>query len=233
MNCMAVFTVFVFCILHLNAVKRSNVMVKMHPKDIDSLFTVGEIWGIEHKNQTEDIVQVEVVIDDNKLINITKSKNILGIDVIWADADEAIRKERERINNAPTWTPGMQPDIFFEEYRAWTTYVAFIEDLVLVRFPNIASRGNLPVQTLEGRNIPVVTLSTSDTPRPGLYIQGCIHAREWLACATVTKILDLFATGYTVDPIITRRLDNINIYIVPVLNIDGYIYSWETDRNWG
>ena len=42
-------------------------------------------------------------------------------------------------------------------------------------------------------------------------------------------VYKLICTQYT-D--ITEILNNINIYIAPTINIDGYIYSWEVDRNW-
>ncbi|GAB0191670.1 carboxypeptidase O [Grus japonensis] len=38
--------------------------------------------------------------------------------------------------------------------------------------------------------------------------------------------------NYKSDPKISRFLQNLDLYILPVLNIDGYIYSWEKDRLW-
>uniref|UniRef100_A0A8C4TW46 Carboxypeptidase O n=1 Tax=Falco tinnunculus TaxID=100819 RepID=A0A8C4TW46_FALTI len=38
--------------------------------------------------------------------------------------------------------------------------------------------------------------------------------------------------NYKSDPKINRFLQNLDLYILPVLNIDGYIYSWEKDRFW-
>lgn len=33
--------------------------------------------------------------------------------------------------------------------------------------------------------------------------------------------------NYKSDPKISRFLQNLDLYVLPVLNIDGYIYSWE------
>ncbi|OWK52962.1 Carboxypeptidase O [Lonchura striata] len=38
--------------------------------------------------------------------------------------------------------------------------------------------------------------------------------------------------NYKTDPKISRFLQNLDLYVLPVLNIDGYIYSWEEDRLW-
>ncbi|GCB63606.1 hypothetical protein scyTo_0009686 [Scyliorhinus torazame] len=37
---------------------------------------------------------------------------------------------------------------------------------------------------------------------------------------------------YTADPNTDRFLEHIDFYILPVLNIDGYVYSWLKDRLW-
>ncbi|KAF4796762.1 Carboxypeptidase O [Turdus rufiventris] len=38
--------------------------------------------------------------------------------------------------------------------------------------------------------------------------------------------------NYKTDPKISRFLQHLDLYVLPVLNIDGYIYSWEKDRLW-
>ena len=30
----------------------------------------------------------------------------------------------------------------------------------------------------------------------------------------------------------TTILDNFDVYIAPILNVDGYDYTWNGDRNW-
>lgn len=34
------------------------------------------------------------------------------------------------------------------------------------------------------------------------------------------------------DPTVTSLIDNVDFYIVPVLNPDGYRYTWTQDRLW-
>ncbi len=172
-------TIFSFCILHLNGAKKINAVVTLHHKNMLSLFSEDEIWGIQYKNKTEGIVEVEVVINESKFKSELKNDMIIAFDIIWPDVEEAVRKERSRINNRTKWTSLMRPDIFFQEYRNWVEYVAFL-DVLLLRFPDISSRSYMG-QTIEGRNIPVITLSTGGEEKPGFYIQAEIHAREWLA----------------------------------------------------
>ena len=68
--------------------------------------------------------------------------------------------------------------------------------------------------------------------KPAIYLEGGIHAREWIAHATVTYMLNALVTGYGSDAHITKLLDNFEYHLVPVVNVDGYLYTWSTDRMW-
>ncbi|KAM4697829.1 carboxypeptidase O-like [Rhinophrynus dorsalis] len=59
-----------------------------------------------------------------------------------------------------------------------------------------------------------------------------IHAREWISIAFCQWFIKEIAENHRNDPQLKKILHNIDFYIVPVLNIDGFIYSWTTDRLW-
>ncbi len=69
--------------------------------------------------------------------------------------------------------------------------------------------------------------------RPAVFIDGCLHAREWLSCATMIYILNevfisIILNVFIVSQLTTKQdqyanyLNNIDIYILPVANVDGY-----------
>ncbi|KAG0230436.1 hypothetical protein B0O80DRAFT_494669 [Mortierella sp. GBAus27b] len=58
------------------------------------------------------------------------------------------------------------------------------------------------------------------------------HAREWIGPAVVTYIARELIHGYRRDRKIKRLVDQFEFVIVPVLNPDGYVYTWEHDRMW-
>ncbi|KAK2156094.1 hypothetical protein LSH36_222g04005 [Paralvinella palmiformis] len=64
------------------------------------------------------------------------------------------------------------------------------------------------------------------------WIDSLIHAREWLTGATILKIIDHFITNYGTDQEVTDLVNKYDWHFLPVINPDGYIYSWETDRYW-
>ncbi|KAG0201534.1 carbamoyl-phosphate synthase (glutamine-hydrolyzing) cpa2 [Mortierella sp. GBA30] len=58
------------------------------------------------------------------------------------------------------------------------------------------------------------------------------HAREWIGPAVVTYIAKELILGYHHNKKITRLVDHFEFVIVPLLNADGYVYTWEYNRMW-
>lgn len=60
-------------------------------------------------------------------------------------------------------------------------------------------------------------------------MDGGIHAREWISPAAVTYILNDLVLNWANQSEYLRAID---WYILPVLNPDGYAYSYDVDRDW-
>jgi carboxypeptidase T len=72
---------------------------------------------------------------------------------------------------------------------------------------------DLNVLKLSNRNIP--------GPKPALFIQGGLHAREYVTAETVTRFAEFMLTGHTTDPDRTWILDHHQIYLLLQANPDG------------
>ncbi|GLG98822.1 Zinc carboxypeptidase A 1 [Gryllus bimaculatus] len=83
--------------------------------------------------------------------------------------------------------------------------------------------------TYEGRQIKGVKVSFK-SGNPGVFLEGGIHAREWVSPATVTYILNQLLTSD--EPRIRDIAQNFDWYIFPVFNPDGYEYTHTTNRLW-
>ncbi|KAG5684030.1 hypothetical protein PVAND_013283 [Polypedilum vanderplanki] len=64
----------------------------------------------------------------------------------------------------------------------------------------------------------------------GIFIDACIHAREWIAPAVATYLIDQLI--HSKDLAVVDLATNFDWYFVPVLNADGYKYTFEKDRLW-
>ena len=74
----------------------------------------------------------------------------------------------------------------------------------------------------EGRSIKAVQIQNNPVSPDYIWIDACTHAREWITPATAL---------FVIDNIIQSNIKQ-NFIIVPVINVDGYEYTWNTDRLW-
>lgn len=77
----------------------------------------------------------------------------------------------------------------------------------------------------EGRQLKVLHLS-SGSGRPAIFVDGGMHAREWISPATATLLAKQLVEKKS------STLAKWDIYILPLVNPDGYEYSRTKDRLW-
>eukprot|EP01084_Bolivina_argentea_P135945 239462_1 len=212
-----------------------GALVTIRQQHVSSVFLEEEFFGVYNRTKS-NIITIMVVIDQKKLVEIEYNKKILSFEITAPDYSKVIEKEFERINNRTIWKPnGKQMLDFFDEFRPWFEYEIFIAT-ILAEYPDLTSISVLG-ETIQGRNIPIITITPDEnfnSNKPGFYIQASVHSNEWLANAATAYILKTLCEGYGNDDAIQYVLNNVNIFIVPTVNIDGYIYTWtgSSARNW-
>lgn len=84
-------------------------------------------------------------------------------------------------------------------------------------------------ESVEKRAIPMIEINVSPE-KPAFLLECGIHAREWISQATCLNF------AYTMIHSPCESIKKVSLYIVPVLNPDGYVKSHESDRlyrkNW-
>lgn len=103
----------------------------------------------------------------------------------------------------------------------------WLNDLV-VKYPGRVEAIDLG-QSFEGRHIKGVKLS-SGPGRSGVFIEAGIHAREWISPSTATFLLNQLLTSD--DPAVQDIATSFDWYFVPVVNPDGYAFTFDGDRMW-
>lgn len=74
----------------------------------------------------------------------------------------------------------------------------------------------------EGRQIKGIKISFA-AGNPGIFIEGGIHAREWISPATVTYLINEILTSTNAN--VRELADRHDWYIFPVFNPDGYVFT--------
>uniref|UniRef100_A0A8C6L825 Carboxypeptidase A6 n=1 Tax=Nothobranchius furzeri TaxID=105023 RepID=A0A8C6L825_NOTFU len=88
-------------------------------------------------------------------------------------------------------------------------------------------------KSYEGRPLYVLQLGQRSRPQKKAIWMDCgVHAREWIGPAFCQWFVKEAISSYKYDLVTTRLLNQLSFYIMPVFNVDGYRFSWNTDRFW-
>ncbi|XP_038551017.1 carboxypeptidase O-like isoform X1 [Micropterus salmoides] len=90
-------------------------------------------------------------------------------------------------------------------------------------------------KTYEKRTISLLKIGLNTGKKKKAIWMDCgIHAREWIAPAFCQYFVRQILQTYKTDPKMEEMMKNMDFYVTPVLNMDGYIYTWKdnTTRLW-
>ena len=139
---------------------------------------------------------------------------------------------------------GMRPRILVEPYgafhlkteRAWPglgDFISYDEAVAFIHsmhssYPDITTAPDSIGRTIEDR--PIYAIKVSDNPdvnedEPEVLFDALHHAREPITVSVVLDFLRHLCENYGTDPEATFLVDEREIWIVPVINPDGYIYN--------
>nr|XP_040147368.1 carboxypeptidase A4 isoform X2 [Ictidomys tridecemlineatus] len=118
-------------------------------------------------------------------------------------------------------------------YGAYHTLEAIYQEMdnIATDFPDLASRVKIG-QSFENRPMYVLKFSTGGEQRPAIWLNAGIHSREWISQATAIWTARKIVSDYGEDPAVTSILEKVDIFLLPVANPDGYVYTHTRNRLW-
>ncbi|CAD5209157.1 unnamed protein product [Bursaphelenchus xylophilus] len=109
----------------------------------------------------------------------------------------------------------------YHDYHDFDWYITSVAR----RYPHISTLKTIGTSR-EGRRILGLKIGLpSNFSKPAVWIDGGNHAREWPAFHVCVFFIDRLLSGYGKIPKFTEYINKLNIYIFPVLNPDGFIFS--------
>ncbi|XP_047027563.1 carboxypeptidase B [Helicoverpa zea] len=126
-----------------------------------------------------------------------------------------------------TRTAGRQlPYDNYQELEVIDEYLDYIGE----KYPDVATVVNA-AESFEGRPIKYIKISTTnfeDENKPVIFIDGGIHAREWISPPSVTWAIHKLVEDVTENDL----LEKFDWILLPVVNPDGYKYTFTNERFW-
>lgn len=120
-------------------------------------------------------------------------------------------------------------------FRKYAEILSCLDSLAGV-YPSLITTKESVGLTVQGRDIYAVKISdnpTIDEDEPEVFYNSLIHAREPASAAALIGFMEYLLEGYGVDPEITAVVDSRELYFMPVINPDGYLYNELTDTAGG
>jgi predicted deacylase len=171
-----------------------------------------DVWG---KNAIEQWIDI-MIPPNQEILDVVKQHNHF---VRIVDVEEHIQSIEQENNQYVS----RKRQAFFDYFPNYEQILEWLNQQNALH-PDITELFNVG-QSYLGTTITGIKISTG-APRRAVILQAGIHAREWI---TVTSIL------YIVQQLLTTRpsaLNELDFYIVPVFNVDGYSYTHTDERLW-
>ncbi len=124
------------------------------------------------------------------------------------------------------------------DYGIWHTYAETVDEMnaIHAEFPHLTTAPASIGTTGEGRTI--WAMKVSDNPNvqenePEVLFDGMHHAREIMTVEIILHYIRYLCENYGTDPVVTFIVDNRQVWFVPLVNVDGFVYNEQTSPNGG
>ena len=216
--------------------KYSRAKVSANPAQIKSLLQKGiTLDEVAEKTATS----VTGVFSSSEL-SVIKSLG-LKAQIIVDDlaADFITRNTADQQTGMQLRTGGTPPGFNYGSMGGYLTYNEMVAELdeLKAMYPNLITVKQSIGTSIEGRNLWMVKISDNpdieDLLEPGVVYTGLTHAREPLSMVNLIYFMQYILSQYGTDPEITCLINNRELYFVPCVNPDGYVYNQTTNPNGG
>ncbi len=121
------------------------------------------------------------------------------------------------------------------DWGAYHTYAEIVTELMSLELDYPEKVEYFVIgESVEGRDIPGIKLTSEvavPADKPEFIMISTMHGDEPIGTEFMLAFAESLLTKYGTDPFITRIVDSVEIYLVPLLNPDGYIAGTRRNSN--
>ncbi|ESN98862.1 hypothetical protein HELRODRAFT_107038 [Helobdella robusta] len=162
----------------------------------------------------------------NWLLSSLQKRGIASA-IVNDDLDRDIKEEFERLS---------KNELFFDydDFNNLTSIYKEMDKIAAKCIAGFVCSVDSIGSSVEKQPIKRLKISKNVANRKAVWLDATTHAREWLTTATSFKIIKHLQDNYKVDSTVTSLLDKYDWHVIPVVNPDGYLYTWEkiSNRMW-
>ncbi|XP_067433656.1 carboxypeptidase B isoform X1 [Thunnus thynnus] len=179
--------------------------------------------------ESAELVTIDVDVDIRvpamylDIVSTTLQQSEMEHDILIEDLQTAVDGQSDSGPSPRTHS--------YTKYNSWDNVQSWINSISSSN-PSLISKeviGN----TYEGRPMTVLKLGVkSGSTKPAIFMDCGIHAREWISPAFCQWFVKEALSTYGSDSQMTSLLEQMDVYVLPVFNIDGYDFTHKSNRMW-
>ncbi|XP_022359961.1 carboxypeptidase B [Enhydra lutris kenyoni] len=197
---------------HINLLRKLASTTQIDFWKPDSVTQIKPHTTVDFRVKAEDIFTVEDFLEQNELKYEVLISNLRS--VLEGQFDSQVRSTGHS----------------YEKYNKWETIEAWTQQVTREN-PGLISRRAIGT-TFEGRTMYLLKVGKAGPNKPAIFMDCGFHAREWISPAFCQWFVREAIRTYGQEIHMTELLDKLDFYVLPVVNIDGYVYTWTKNRMW-
>lgn len=132
-------------------------------------------------------------------------------------------------SSQPVFSSTLEGSFRLDQYHPLEEIYGFVDELGR-RYKNV--HVFQVGRTAEGRPIKAMELINNGSDPDFVWLDALTHAREWITATSLLYTIDRLVAGSSDHTKPNNRAFAKNYIIIPVVNPDGYAYTWSTNRMW-
>jgi carboxypeptidase T len=198
---------------------------------------------IDHSDRQDGGIVTEISDFELEVLKKNKIEHrvlIADVSTFYAERNKADVRNRQAAAGLCNEPSIVKPKYFhlgsMGGYFTFDEIVQILDSMALLYPHLITVKQALSPQTIEGRTIWYVKISDNpndDEDEPEVFYNAIHHAREPASVSQLIFYMWYLLENYSSDPDIQATINGTELYFVPCVNPDGYVYNQTTNPNGG